>query len=118
GKVYLATFSNQLLIYGLEPDFSISANPGSAAVLAGQSATYSITLQALNAFSGAVTLACSGLLVGATCSFSPSQLSGAGTSTLTINTLSTTPGGSSTITVKGSSGPLNHTASVRLDVAD
>src|SRR5581483_6884415 len=63
-------------------DFSIGVSPSSQAINAGGSATYTATVGALNGFSGAVALSVSGLPSGATASFSPASIAGAGTSTV------------------------------------
>src|SRR3984893_2786473 len=74
GKVYLATFSNQLLVYGLFADFSVTASPSSATTSPGQSATYTVTVQPSSNFGSSITLSCSGLPTGATCSFNPASV--------------------------------------------
>jgi hypothetical protein len=103
------------------PDFGIVANaPTSATVNAGSPASYALTLTALDNFNSAVSLSCSGLPAGASCSFSPSSpvtpTSSGLAETLTINTSSATPGGTSTVTIKGTSQNLNHSAQVTLTV--
>ena len=60
------------------PFFSFQVAPGAspaASVSAGQAATYNLALASNNGFSGAVSLACSGLPSGATCSITPSTAS-------------------------------------------
>lgn len=52
-------------------DFSVSANPGSATVMAGQSAPYSVTVGSSGGFNQPVTLSCSGLPSGTICTFNP-----------------------------------------------
>jgi hypothetical protein len=74
---------------GPSADFSIGVLPGSLTVVAGQSATAVITLTPQNAFDAPVSLACSGLPQGASCSFSPATLTpsgGTATTTLTVST--------------------------------
>src|SRR5262249_4219919 len=51
---------------GATPDFSISATPASQTVTAGNGASYTATIGALNGFAGAVNLGVSGLPSGAT----------------------------------------------------
>ncbi|MBV8113850.1 MAG: Ig-like domain repeat protein [Silvibacterium sp.] len=72
------------------PDFSLTANPASATVAPGQYANITLTVTPENGFSDMVTLSCSGLPAGATCTFSPTTLtpltSAAVTSTLQIQT--------------------------------
>lgn len=104
------------LVSGSSPDFSVSASPGSQSVTPGGKASYTVSLGALNGFSGTVSLAASGLPSGATASFSPPSISGSGSSTLNISTSSSTAAGSFTITLAGTSGSLSHTASVSLTV--
>lgn len=55
------------------PDISVSASATSATVRAGSSAQFSITLTPQGAFSGSVAMSCTGLPVGAQCSFSPNN---------------------------------------------
>jgi hypothetical protein len=121
GKVYLATFSNQLLVYGVLSDFSLSASPASSSVIAGQSGASTIMVTATNGFNGAVTLTCpAGLPSGASCSFVPPSVTPGlvpVTSTLTIATSATTPAAISNVTVTGTSGSLSHDTTVSLTVA-
>jgi hypothetical protein len=101
---------------GTTPDFSISAAPSSQTVTAGQNTTYSVTVGALNGFTGNVTLSVSGLPTGATGSFAPASVAGSGTSTLTVSTTSSTPAGTYTLTITGTSGSLTHSTTVSLVV--
>ena len=121
GKVYLATFSNQLLVYGLLPDFSLSPAPASSSIIAGQSGASTITVTAANGFNSAVTLTCpAGLPSGASCSFVPPSVTpglAPVTSTLTIATSATTPVATSSVTVTGTSGSLSHDTIFSLTVA-
>jgi serine protease len=98
------------------PDFSLSASPASVSVTAGSSVTSTITVAALNSFSGAVNLSASGLPTGATAAFSPSPANAGSTSTLTLQTASSTPAGTYLITITGTSGTLTHTTMVTLTV--
>jgi uncharacterized protein (TIGR03118 family) len=76
------------------PNFSFSASTPVLTVKAGQTATATLAFAPINNFSGAVSLACSGLPTDTTCSFMPSTValsSSAPTTTmLTINTNTTT----------------------------
>ena len=98
------------------PDFSVSAMPATQSIPAGSSTSYTATAMALSGFSGAVSLSASGLPAGAAATFSPASLNGSGSSTVNVSTLSTTPAGTYTVTVKGTSGSLSHTASTTLIV--
>jgi subtilisin family serine protease/uncharacterized membrane protein len=106
------------LVVSAPPDFGVGVTPGSRTVSAGANATYSVSVSALNGFTGGVTLALSGLpgAVGAA-TFTPATVSGAGTSQLTIHTSASAPSGSYPLTVTGTSGATTHTAAVTLVVA-
>jgi FG-GAP-like repeat/FG-GAP repeat len=85
------------------PNFALSLNNTTGTATAGQTATTTISLTPSGGFTGSVSLSCSGLPTGATCSFSPASVSVNGslaTSTLTINTTMRTA-------MNSSSGPLN-----------
>jgi len=78
---------------GATPGFGVAANPDSGSITAGSSATTSISVTPTGGFTGNVALTCSVAPAnGVTCSLSPTSvtISGttAGTSTLTINTSS------------------------------
>jgi len=97
------------------PDFSVSASPASQTVTQGNGTTYTVTVTPSGGFTGSVDLTISGLPAGATASFNPTPLA-SGNSTLTVNTISSTPTGSFPLTITGTSGAVTHTASVTLVV--
>jgi uncharacterized protein (TIGR03118 family) len=77
------------------PTFNLSASSQVATVAMGSSAGLTISLAPTNSFTGSVTLGCSGLPAGATCSFSPSQLTVSATAPATATlTIQTSMGGS------------------------
>jgi hypothetical protein len=100
--------------------FTMSANPTSASVSAGQTATFTITITPITGFTGAVSFTASttssagscssGLPTGALCSFNPASVTldgiHAANVTLTITTMAnmTLPTGAQSITVTGTSG--------------
>src|SRR5271165_5611122 len=96
------------------PDFSISASPSSQTVMVAQGTTYNVTTGVLNGFTGAINLTVSGLPTGATGSFTPPTVTGAGTSSLAVSTGTTTTPGNYTLTITGTSGSLVHTTTVTL----
>jgi len=98
------------------PDFSVSATPASATVTAGGSASYTATVTPTGGFTGAVTFSVSGLPAGATTSFNPGSVTTSGNSTLTVSTSSSTPAGSYSLNITGTSGSLVHSATVALVV--
>ena len=126
GKVYVASFSNQLVAYGLlvPPDFTIGGSgllPTS--VVAGSASTSTITVSSVNGFASGVTLSCVITPVQKvsppTCAFDQTPITPGGTpatATLTVSTSGSTPAGTYSVTVTGSSGPLTHTTSESLTV--
>jgi len=96
-------------------DFSITAAQSSLSVTAGNSASDTVTVSALNGFTGTVSLSASGVPSGATASFNPASITGSGNSTLTIAT-GTAAAGTYTLTITGSSGSLSHSATVTLNI--
>jgi hypothetical protein len=105
------------LVVASAADFSIFASPSSQTVNPGNSTTYTVTIGALNGFSGVVTLSASGLPAGASAGFSPATITGSGTSTMTVTTGTGTLTGNSTLSITGSSGTLTHSATATLVVA-
>jgi subtilase family serine protease len=68
-------------------DFSLSPGSSQVTVTQGSSQTVAMNLSPLNGFTGAVSnFSCSGLPAETTCSFSPTTLTGSGSTTLTITT--------------------------------
>jgi Abnormal spindle-like microcephaly-assoc'd, ASPM-SPD-2-Hydin len=119
GKVYVASFSNVVSVFGLlstTPDFTVSATPGSQTVALGAGTTFLVNVGAIQGFSDTITLSVSGLPTGATASFNPTTLGGGTSSTLAVNTSANTPTGNSTLTITGISGSLTHAATVTLVV--
>jgi Domain of unknown function (DUF1929)/PKD domain len=98
------------------PDFSISATPSSQGVVQGSGTNYTVTITPTNGFSSTVSFSVSGLPSGASASFTPSTISGQGTTTLNVATALSTPVGSYTLTITGSTGALSHNAMVTLMV--
>ena len=101
------------------PGFTLTANPPtSETVTAGSNASYSLAVAAQGGFSGTVGLACTGLPSGAACGFTPTSPVTAGPVTLLISTTGSTPAGTSTVTVTGTSTGLpNQIATVTLIVS-
>lgn len=99
--------------------FAVSAAPVSQSVARPGSTTYAVKVtKTKSCFNGAVVLAVSGLPASTTATFSPATIPNAsGTSTLTVQTTSTTPAGSSTLTITGTSGSEANATTVGLTVA-
>jgi hypothetical protein len=99
-------------------DFTVAATPSSQTVTEGgtSSTTYTATITAVNGFTGAVSLSVSGLPNGVTGSFNPTSVAGSGKSTLSVSASSQAKVGTYTLTIKGTSGSLTHSATVTLVV--
>lgn len=76
-------------------DFSIAASSPTATVTAGQTATYTLTIQPSGGFSQPISLNCSGAPLAATCSVSPSSVAPDGvhpiTATVSVTTTALSP---------------------------
>jgi subtilisin family serine protease len=105
------------LVVPAPPNFTLAASPASRAVPAGDATTYTVTVGALNGFTGSVALSLGGLPANVGSSaFNPATIAGVGSSQLTVTTLATAPPGSYPLTVTGTSGALSHSVTVTLTV--
>jgi hypothetical protein len=85
---------------GSNSEFSLSANPTTQVITAGASASYTINVQAVNGFTGTVSLSSSSSNSNIVTSFDNTTITGgSGTAVLTAATTSATPSGAATITV-------------------
>jgi len=119
GKVYLASYSNQLNVYGLfntSPDFRLSVSNSTNWVTSNSSAQFSVSVEYLNGLVGTTTFSVGGLPAGITGSFTPASTPGPATSTLTIVAGSNPPVGRYELTVTAESGGLAHSKAVTLMV--
>lgn len=92
-----------------------------SAVVPGGSATSTITVTALNGFSGQVTLTCSvspAIANSPTCSVSPTSITAGTPSSLTVTTTASTTPADYSISVTGTSDGLAHTVITSLAVQD
>jgi hypothetical protein len=101
-------------------NFTVSATALSpASVNPGSSATSTVNVSVQGGFSGSVALTCSVAPASTnapTCGFSVASITSGTPSTLTVATTASTPGGSYTITVTGTSGALVHSVPLTLAV--
>ncbi|RPH71651.1 MAG: DUF1929 domain-containing protein, partial [Myxococcaceae bacterium] len=102
------------------PDFHISVSPSGRLVNPGQSTTFTVSVTPVSGFTGPVSLTVaseapfpSGVTSGG---FSPSTITGSGSSTLTMNTTASAVPYALSLTVTGTSGTLTHTGSTTLMV--
>ena len=111
-----AALINALLGTPVTPGFSLSASPASVSVAQGSSGTSTITSTVTGGFDSAVSLTATGQPTGVTVGFSPTSITGDGTSTLTMTVASSTVAGTYSITVTGTSGGTTETTAVSLKV--
>ncbi|MFD9964314.1 M28 family peptidase [Amycolatopsis sp. NPDC058986] len=97
-------------------DYSLSLNPTSGTVQAGQSTQVTVSTAITSGSAQQVALSASGLPTGATATFSPSTVQSGGTSTLTIAAGANTPNGTYQVTVVGDGPDADHTAQYTLTV--
>src|SRR5438874_1853713 len=105
------------------PDFTISANPSSQTVIAGNTGKSQIALTSINSFSGTVSLytSPSPLCPSPQCStwsVNPTSVNLVpnGTATATLSIFGGTQGGYGNVTVYGNSGSLSHSVTVSFKI--
>jgi hypothetical protein len=116
GSLAHTTTVNLVVAAPVTNDFTLTAIPVAQTVTRGGTASYTVTVAPFPGFNGAVTFTVTGLPNGSSASFSPSSVVASGTSVLSVNTSKGTKSGLYTLTIKGTSGALSHTAKVSLAV--
>jgi kumamolisin len=96
--------------------FTISVSPTSGSLNEGQSGYAVVTVTATGGFDSAVTLSSSGEPSGVTGSFSPTSITGSGTSDFTLTVSRTAKTGTYPITIKGTSGSTTETTTLTFTV--
>ncbi len=96
--------------------FILSASPAAVGILKGNSGTSIITSTPTGGFDSAITLSATNAPIGVSVSFSPPSIMGSATSIMTMTVGSSTPRGTYTITVTGTSGNITETTVVSLIV--
>ena len=105
-----------LTVTGTTPGFSISASPTSISIARSRSGSVTISTAVTGGFNSAITLSASGQGNSNSISFTPSTITGAGSSTMKITVGRKAALGNHTITVSGTSGGITHPITVTLDV--
>lgn len=100
------------------PGFYLTSNCASSApsVCPGSTASCNISVGQLLGFTGQVALTASGLPAGVTATFGTNPVAAGATSSVTLTTTSTTPSGTYSINVVGTSGSQTETQTVSLTV--
>ena len=100
------------------PDFDITVGPAAQEVVPGGLTTYTVTVTPESGFTGTVNLSVgseSGFPTGVTSGgFSPASITTGGSSTLTMQTSTSTMPYALSLTITGTSGTITHTASTTL----
>jgi hypothetical protein len=92
----------------VKPDYSVSVNPSTLTIEAGQSATATFTITPIGGFSGTIAFSCSGLPTGATCAFQPAQTVLDGSNTVVTTQLTVHTTGSNGVLSQMQPGPQSH----------
>jgi kumamolisin len=98
------------------PGFGLTASPTMASVVQGGSGMSTITSTVTNGFDSGISLSATGQPTGVTVILSPTSITGAGTSTMTITVGSSTVVGTYRIMVTGTSGSITEIVTVTLAV--
>ncbi|MEU5907096.1 S8 family serine peptidase [Micromonospora sp. NPDC047467] len=99
-------------------DFALTATPASGTVTVGGTISTTITATVTSGAAQPVSLVARGLPDGATATFQPASVSSNGSTTLTINTASTTMAGDYTITVIGTGTGATRATAFQLHLND
>lgn len=91
-----------------EYDFAISISPSSQAFSPGENITFNLTISSIGGFSHIVTLEVYDLPSGVTATFDPPSITPPSSSILQIQTSSSTPSGTHTLTIVGTGGGQTH----------
>jgi serine protease len=108
--------SHTIVTGGVGNDFSISDNPASGSVTAGQGTSTTVSTTVTSGTAQTVNLSASGLPSGASAAFSPASVTSGSSSTMSITTASTTPAGTYSITITGTGTSATHTTAYSLTV--
>jgi hypothetical protein len=106
---------------GANPSFTLSTNPSTMTLNQGGVGTVSVTVQSINQFNSAVTLAAPTLPAGVSAGFSSNPVTppagGSTISVLTLTATNTAPATTTVITVTGTGGGVTASAGVTLIVS-
>jgi len=96
--------------------YSLSVSPNPGYLDQGQSGYAVVTVTASGGFDGAVALSATGLPNGVTGSFSPTSVTGSGTSDFTLTVSRNAIIGAYPITITGTSGSTTHSTILKFQV--
>ena len=118
GSVDVTQLVNHWLEGNTLPSFQLAGAATSASVVPGASTTATLTVKTNNGFNSAISFSVTGLPVGVTGSFAPTSLTGAGSTTLTLNATSSATPGTYALTIAGTAGSTSRSAPLSLTVTN
>jgi len=104
------------LIVTAEPNFTISVSPSAISLPPGSNPTSTITVTYVGGLTGSVSLNASNLPSGVSANFAPSSLNASGTSVVNFSAQTSTPPGTTNISINGVDGSITHSATITLTV--
>jgi subtilase family serine protease len=96
--------------------FTISVSPTSGSLDQGQSGYAVVSIAVSGGFDSKVSLSATGIPTGVTGSFSPTSITGAGSSHFTLTVARNAPTGTYPITITGTSGSTSHSTTLTFEV--
>jgi hypothetical protein len=98
------------------PDFALAISPATLNLLPGAAGSLSVTASALNAFTGTVAAAITGLPSGVTANPTALNLTPGTAQSITVSATATAAPGTTTLTLTGTSGTLTHSTTISLTI--
>lgn len=103
-------------------DFAFTVSPTSETYVTSmsgtQTPTFAIAQSALNGYSGTATYSCTNLAGGMSCGYSPTTITGSGSSTLSLSFPSTQASATTDLNASATDGTRTHTQPIALTVAN
>jgi hypothetical protein len=122
GKVYMATFSNQVAVYGLlsgaTTGISESLSPSALTLKPGASGSVIASVSSFGSLPGPISLSATGAPAGVTVSFNPASITGSGSSTVSVSTTSSVATGTYFLTITAASGAYSASQQLSLTVSN
>jgi subtilase family serine protease len=101
-----------------QPGYGLNSSIGALTIAQGGSANGTITSTVINGFNSPIALSATGQPSGVTVSFNPPSITGAGSSSMTINVATSVAAGTYKIKVVGTSGGITEVVAISLTVND
>ena len=111
-----ASLINALLSTISTPGFGLTASSTAVSIVQNSSGTSTITSTVINSFASGISLSATGQPAGVTVTFSPTSITGAGTSTMTIAAGASAAVGTYRIKITGTSGTITEVVTLTLAV--